>query len=105
MALLLAVFNLESFLRLNDLSSRDNEAFEQRKDKKGRKGSSCDKTLRHPMFAFYMWLMLDLLTNILWLLLSIKMREDPMPLVMYLPATFKILVGTEQIWHMLELII
>ena len=57
------------------------------------------------MFAFYMWIMLDLLTNILWLLLSIKMREDPMPLVMYLPATFKILVGTEQIWHMLELII
>ena len=55
------------------------------------------------MFAFYFWIMLDFLTNIIWLILAVK--SDLLPLVFYLPATFKVLVGTEQIWLMLELIV
>ena len=57
------------------------------------------------MFAFYFWIMLDYLTNIIWLILSVKIYPDSMPLVYYLPPTFKVLVGTEQIWLMLELIV
>ena len=57
------------------------------------------------MFAFYLWIMLDYLTCIIWLVLAIETNYSPIPLVTYLPATFKILVGTEQIWLMLELIV
>ena len=57
------------------------------------------------MFAFYLWIMLDFLTNILWLILAVESNYNTIPLVIYLPATFKVLLGTEQIWLMLELIV
>ena len=57
------------------------------------------------MFPFYLWIMLDFLTNIIWLVLAVESNYNPIPLAIYLPATFKVLVGTEQIWLMLELIV
>ena len=57
------------------------------------------------MFPFYLWIMLDFLANILWLVLAVESNYNAIPLVIYLPATFKVLVGTEQIWLMLELIV
>ena len=55
------------------------------------------------MFAFYIWIILDFISNVVWMFLAIK--AELMPLVVYSPATFKVLVGTEQIWLMIELIV
>ena len=57
------------------------------------------------MFAFYFWIICDFISNMLWLVLAIRSNDNPMPLIIYFPATFKVLVGTEQIWLMVELIV
>jgi len=62
------------------------------------------KTKCHPMFIYYLWIMLDLLSNIVWLLMNIRSENTAQPMITYLPAAFKILLGIEQIWLMIELI-
>lgn len=56
------------------------------------------------MLIYYLWIMLDLLSNIVWLLMNVKNDVTAEPMITFLPATFKILLGMEQIWLMVELI-
>lgn len=70
-----------------------------------RHSKKCCLDLNHPMLAFYVWILLDFVSNIFWLFVAVKSNENPMPLAVYLPATCKVMVGTEQIWLMLELIV
>ena len=62
----------------------------------------------HPMLSFYVWIVLDFLANIIWLILSVTISahfyNPMMKLIDNLPATFKVLIGIEQIWLMIELI-
>lgn len=67
---------------------------------KGERGSP----IRHPMFLFYLWAVLDFAANVTWLVLAITANGDRLVFVTFLPATFKALLGLEQIWLMVELI-
>ena len=62
----------------------------------------------HPMFIFYVWIILDFVFNIVWLIwyvqASSNQDSNPMVFIFFLPATFKVLIGIEQIWLMIELI-
>lgn len=62
----------------------------------------------HPMFIFYLWIILDFVFNIVWLIYVVKassfQESNQMVYILFLPATFKILIGIEQIWLMIELI-
>ena len=57
------------------------------------------------MLAIYVWIIFDFTSNIFWRFVAVKTYEDPMPLAAYMPATCKVLIGTEQIWLMVELIV
>ena len=57
------------------------------------------------MLGFYIWIILDLISNITWLIFSIRSVQYPMTFIVFMPATFKVLVGLEQIWLMIELIV
>ena len=59
----------------------------------------------HPMFQFYLWIILDFLSNIYWLIFAIQADNQVMPMAVFLPATFRILIGVEQIWLMQELVV
>ena len=61
--------------------------------------------LTHPMLSFYTWSILDFIANIFWLIFAVQASNHVMPLVVYLPATFKVLIGIEQIWLMIELVV
>ena len=56
------------------------------------------------MLFFYIWIMLDFIANFTWLVLSIQAASEQLVFVVYAPATFKVLIGIEQIWLMVELI-
>ena len=49
----------------------------------------------HPLVTFYVWIVLDFVANIVWEILIIKVSEEPRPLIVFLPATFKVLIGVE----------
>lgn len=59
----------------------------------------------HPMVSFYSWIVLDFISNIIWLVFAVEAGEFVMPMVVFLPATFKIIIGVEQIWLMIELVV
>ena len=61
--------------------------------------------LIHPMMSFYTWSILDFIANIIWLIYAVEASNNVMPLVVYLPATFKVLIGIEQTWLMIELVV
>ena len=65
------------------------------------------KCKNHPMLLFYIWIIFDFIWNILWLIYSVKASDYSvaMTFIIYMPATFKILIGIEQIWLMIELIV
>jgi len=49
----------------------------------------------HPMLFLYVWIILDFSFNIVWLVFNVKASALGWPLVIFLPATFRILVGVE----------
>ena len=55
------------------------------------------------MMSIYIWIILDFVCNIFWLIFAVKAAENVMPMVVYLPATLKVIIGIEQIWLMIEL--
>ena len=59
----------------------------------------------HPLMTFYIWIVLDFLSNLVWEIMVVKISYYSRPLLVFLPATFKVLLGIEQIWLMFELII
>jgi len=61
----------------------------------------------HPLFFFYIWIFLDLGSNAVWLLYNVKVADNDsdLMLVLFLPATFRAMLGIEQIWLMIELIV
>ena len=59
----------------------------------------------HPMMIFYLWIIQDFISNILWLIFSVRAADYPMPLIIFMPGTSKVLIGIEQIWLMVELIV
>ena len=61
--------------------------------------------LTHPMLSFYTWSILDFIANIIWLIFAVEASDNVMPMVVYLPAAFKVLIGIEQIWLMIELVV
>ena len=65
-----------------------------------------DHECPHPLLFFYVWIILDLMANIVWLIFNVKAsdQEYAYPLVMFMPATFHAGLGIEQIWLMIELI-
>ena len=60
----------------------------------------------HPLLFFYVWIILDLIMNIIWLLFFVQVADDNVDnsLVIFMPATFRIVLGIEQIWLLVELI-
>lgn len=56
------------------------------------------------MFSFYIWIILNFVANLVWLFLSVAAAEEQLVFIVFMPATFKVLFGFEQIWLMLELI-
>ena len=73
-------------------------------DKRQRtEGSKC--RIFHPMLSFYLWIVLDFLANMLRVTFTVRSSEYPMLQISYLPCTFKCLIGIEQIWLMVELIV
>ena len=58
----------------------------------------------HPMLSFYLWIVLDFLANMVRVTFTVRNSDYPMIQIAYLPCTFKILIGIEQIWLMIELI-
>ena len=57
------------------------------------------------MLGLYLWIIGDFIVNIVWLIYSVESAYKPMTFVVYMPATFKVLIGIEQIWLMIELIV
>ena len=55
----------------------------------------------HPMTSFYVWILFDFLANMVWLIWQVPSAEIPLVLVVFMPATFKVLIGIEQIWLMI----
>lgn len=55
------------------------------------------KNKNHPMLLFYIWIIFDFIWNMLWLVYSIKAAEYSvaMSFIVYMPATFKVLIGIE----------
>ena len=64
---------------------------------------SSRKLFCHPMLGLYIWMILDLIANILWYIFQARMHQFPIPLIQYSPATLKIIIGIEQIWLLIEL--
>ena len=60
----------------------------------------------HPLLFFYAWIILDMLSNIVWLVFSVwaTNEDSELPMVLFLPATMRVVLGIEQIWLMVELI-
>ena len=59
---------------------------------------------RHPMALFYVWILFDLAANVIWEIYQVKQTLEIHALIVYMPATFKVLIGVEQIWLMIELV-
>ena len=59
---------------------------------------------RHPMTLFYVWILFDLAANVIWEICQVKQTLEVTALIVYMPATFKVLIGVEQIWLMIELV-
>ena len=55
----------------------------------------CNCKFIHPMLSFYIWIMLDFMANIMYLILSVSTVTRPVRLVQFLPATFRVLIGIE----------
>ena len=57
----------------------------------------------HPLFGFYILIMLTLISDVIYSIMLVKSYIDWMPFVLFMPPTFKFLSGIEQIWMMIEL--
>ena len=55
----------------------------------------CKCQFFHPMLSFYIWIILDFVANIIYLILSVNSVLTPVRLVQFLPATFRVLIGIE----------
>ena len=55
----------------------------------------CHCKFIHPMLSFYVWIVLDFMANIMYLILSVSTVTRPVRLVQFLPATFRVLIGIE----------
>ena len=49
----------------------------------------------HPMMFFYVWIVLDFIANIVWAIMAIGANEVQLVSLIFLPATFKVLIGIE----------
>ena len=51
----------------------------------------------HPLLYFYTWIILDMISNIVWLIYNVEAAwEDyELPLVLFLPATIRVMLGIE----------
>ena len=65
------------------------------------RGGKC--SVVHPLFGFYILIILTLISDIVYSFLLVRLYQETMPLVLYLPPTFKFLSGLEQICIMIEL--
>lgn len=65
-----------------------------------------DNGFPHTLLFFYVWIVLDLLANIVWLIMNVKAQDDDhaYPLIMFMPAAARAVLGIEQIWLLIELI-
>ena len=55
----------------------------------------CKCQVCHPMLSFYIWIVLDFMANIMYLILSVSTVTRPVRLVQFLPATTRVLIGIE----------
>ena len=66
------------------------------------RGDKCQ--IAHPLFGFYVFVILCLITNIVYSIYLVRQYDEWLLEVLSLPAIFKVLSGIEQMWMMLELI-
>ena len=67
------------------------------------KGGKCQAS--HPLFGFYILMMLTMMTDAIYSLLITKIYDTLIIVVLVLPATFKFLAGVEQVWILIELVL
>jgi len=65
------------------------------------RGGKC--RVLHPLFGFYILIILTMVSDIIYSFLLVRLYQDEMPFILYMPPTFKFLSGIEQIWMMIEL--
>ena len=49
--------------------------------------------MEHPLFLFYIMVMMTFMTDAIYTVMIVKMYETWMPFVLYMPPTFKLLAG------------
>ena len=47
------------------------------------------------MMQFYVWIIFDFASNIIWMIFNVRAAKYPTPLIVFMPATFKVLIGVE----------
>ena len=55
------------------------------------RGGNCK--VEHPLFLFYIMVMMTFMTDAIYTVMIVKMYETWMPFVLYMPPTFKLLAG------------
>ena len=65
------------------------------------KRDNCKVT--HPLFAFYILIILTLIGDMVYSLMIVKVYADWSPFIVLMPPTFKSLSGIYQIWMLVEL--
>ena len=66
------------------------------------KASQCK--FYHPMLFLYTWIVIDFASNIIRNTWIFTIEKKRLALLLYLPTTMKVMIGVEQIWLMIELI-
>ena len=62
-------------------------------------------SLSHPLLIFYVLVFLCFSTDIVYSIVIVTLYTEWRPFVIFMPPTFKVLAGIEQIWMMVELIL
>lgn len=70
--------------------------------KQNRKKRFCHA--KKPLLAFYLLTAILLTTDMLFCILIVKMEVNYAPFLRYLPETWKVLLGIDQLWLLVEFI-